>query len=101
MEVVLGLWFAGLATIIVVQLFRGAILSAGVLAIPHGPPVSISRLQLVLMTIGIAAAYAGVALMRAGEGLPDPPMAIVIALLSSNGVYLGGKSNLMRKGERA
>ena len=100
LEVVLGLWFAGLASIVVVQLFSGRILSAGVLAIPHGPPIGVARLQLVLMTVGIAGAYAGTALMRpAGLGLPDPPMEIVLALLGSHGFYLGGKSGLMRARE--
>ena len=95
-------WFLALAGLIVVQLWRGRIISAGVLATPFGPPVAVARLQLVLITNAVAAGYAVTALTGpAGAPLPEPPMMVVIALLGSNGFYLGGKSGLMRRGERA
>lgn len=102
MALVLGGWCVFVFGIIGVQLFRGRILSAGLLGPGNGRAMTVGRMQLLLTTIGIAVGYAGVALLRApGEGMPDVPMAFVIALTGSHGIYLGGKrSQMQNEGRR-
>ena len=94
-EFVIGSWFALLLGVTVIQMFGGKILTTGLLTPVPGRRTTVGRMQLVLTTIIVAAGYAGAALTRErGQSLPDVPMGVVLTLLGSHGVYLGGKSRL-------
>lgn len=91
-EAGLGLWFAALAVLIAIQLFRGKIVTAGLLSPGAGGGSGVTRIQLLLATATFAVGYIGAALaQQPGSNLPNVPGAMLIALFGSHGFYLGGK----------
>lgn len=96
-ELALGGWLGLLAAIVSVQLFRGRILTAGLLSAGGGRRPGVTRIQLLITTITFAVGYLGAALaQRPGGNLPDVPTAMLVALFGSHGFYLGGKYQARR-----
>jgi hypothetical protein len=80
-----------LAAWVAIQLFGGKILTRGLLS-DSGRRITVTRIQLMLTTVTFAVGYLGAALARhTGADLPDVPMAMIVALFGSHGLYLGGK----------
>lgn len=92
-EIVVAVWLAALLYLVVSGLVRGRIAAKGLLA-DHGKRgPTVTRMQLLLVTVVSAAGYAGAALVAPpGSGLPDVPDALLPALAGSNGIYLLGKT---------
>jgi hypothetical protein len=92
LEIALGGWLALLAALIAIQLFRGRIVTAGLLSAPGHRGIAVTRIQLMVTTVTFAVGYLGAALSQhSGADLPNVPTAMLVALFGSHGVYLGGK----------
>ena len=92
MERALVAWFVLLAAVIVLKMLRGRILLRGLVSGAPGDRAQGHRLQMMLVTIGVAVGYLVEALHGApGAAMPDISEPVLFAVLGSHGVYLGGK----------
>ena len=84
----LAVWLAAVVILIAYRILTGRISLQGLFTM-DGDQFSPERLQLILVTVGLLAAYAQQAL---GAGLMPPVSSVVIAVFAaSHAVYLGGK----------
>ena len=85
-------WFILLAAILVLKMLRGRILLRGLVSGAPGDRAQGHRLQMMLVTSGVAVGYVVEALHSpAGGTMPDISEPVLFAVLGSQGVYLGGK----------
>jgi hypothetical protein len=87
------IFFFSAAGAIVIQMLNGRIILTGLLGREKGGGFRFHRLQLLVVTLIFAGGYLARALAAGpGEPLPDVPTALLLALLGSQGAYLGGKA---------
>ncbi len=85
-------WFILLAAVLALKMLRGRILLRGLVSGAPGDRAQGHRLQMMLVTIGVAVGYVVEALHRpAGAAMPDISEPVLFAVLGSHGIYLGGK----------
>jgi hypothetical protein len=98
-EWTVAIWFAGVGGAVLFRLVTGAIPTGGMLKHVRGgsEPFHFHRLQLLAVTLMMAAGYLILALGRhRGDGLPDVPPPVLLAVAGSHLTYLGNKFSLSR-----
>jgi hypothetical protein len=94
-EWAVGLWLALTLVMVLLRIFTGRMIVAGMLSNASGRRVEIHRLQLFAVSLMFAAGYVAAALSHGGAGNPDMPdikPVLLLGLLGSHGAYLSQKS---------
>ena len=97
-EVTVAFWFAAMASVVLLRLVTGAIPMDGMLKHDRATiGVQFHRLQLLAVTLAMAAGYLVLALGRGhAHTLPDVTPPFLLAVAGSHLTYLGNKFALTR-----
>jgi hypothetical protein len=98
-EITVAIWFAVIAGLTLVRMVTGAIPLDGMLKHKgNGIGLEFHRLQLLAMTLMMAAGYLVIALGRGhAQTLPDVSPPFLLAIVGSHMTFLGNKFALSRK----
>lgn len=95
-------WFFIIAGFVLVQMLSGKIVMTGMLGHDKYTGFAFHRLQLLVVTVFFAGGYLVQSLTKGGgDALPNVPTALLLAMVGSHGVYLGGKFGTRVRGGSA
>ena len=96
---ILGLWLALVGVIIFYRMASGKIRLTGLMRITARAPFGFDRIQLLFVTLLVAAGYAVLALASGPDkAMPNISTPLLLVLIGSNGTYLAAKFAARRGG---
>jgi len=92
LKLALGGWLFFLMAFVVLRILTGRIILTGLLRMETHAPFGFDRLQLVFVTLFLAAGYVVAAIAQnSGKSLPNIPTPLLLILIGSNATYLAVK----------